>query len=61
MKDLNQSVRKIAAFLNIKLSEEQIERVVVGNTFANKMKEGGLHSKLFLRKGWLATKLDNTM
>ena len=49
------SVRQIATFLNIDLSDEQVERVVVANTFKNKKKEGGLSNALVLRKGTVSS------
>ena len=39
LKDLDGNVRRIAAFLNIELSEEEINRVVTDNTFENKKKK----------------------
>ena len=48
-------MRQIATFLNIDLSDEQVERVVVANTFKNKKKEGGLSNALVLRKGTVSS------
>ena len=50
------SVRQIATFLNIDLSDEQVERVVVANTFKNNKKEGGLSNALVLRKGTVSSR-----
>ena len=49
-------MRQIATFLNIDLSDEQVERVVVANTFKNKKKEGGLSNALVLRKGTVSSR-----
>jgi len=38
---LRTNVKKIAEFLNISLTEEQIQRITKANTFKNKKKEQG--------------------
>jgi len=39
--DLQTNVKKIAEFLDISLTEEQIQRITKANTFENKKKEQG--------------------
>ena len=48
--DLEGNVRKVAKFLNLELTQEQIDRVVTANTFENKKKEMGSNHPVY-RKG----------
>ena len=49
-------MKKIAEFLNIKLTQEQIDRVVTANTFENKKKDMGYNHPIY-RKGEHGSKL----
>ncbi|XP_067930179.1 amine sulfotransferase-like [Watersipora subatra] len=48
-KDLELSVRRLAKFIDIELSQEQIDRVVYDNTFKNKKKEKGDYHAMYRR------------
>ncbi|XP_067929690.1 amine sulfotransferase-like [Watersipora subatra] len=53
--DLKGNVIKITEFLDLELSPQQIDAVVVANTFANKKKEMGSHNPIYRRGksgGW---------